>query len=188
MQTIENAYIAVELQDQSLAGFRQTLQSSLSEAGLSTETPERGAHVSLSYILGETTEEHLNALVRRISSQRIELKVKGVEVLSGETTPFDYVVLALEENDAFRHAREQIESELITKEFAGGFHTHVTLLRLPKAANASEMAAEIRDCLARVAQPYCGCMSVCGERLAVFDSQKCCRIQYRMAAAAKSRS
>ncbi len=184
MRKIENPYIAVELQERSLAPVRRSLLARLAESGLNAEEPEGGAHISLGYGLGERTEEDLLLLARRLARLRLELKVKGIEVLRGLSTPFDYIVLALEENEAFRRARGQVESALTTKEMPGGFRAHVSLLRVPKGAAALDLACASRPLLERAAQAHCGGLSVCGERLAVFDGCHRCRIECRMTAAA----
>jgi hypothetical protein len=112
---IEDAYISLELETQPLEPIRQRLQASLRAAGISHEEPERGAHVSISYTLGAGYHDTLERIIDNIATNRIELRVRAVEVLQGLTTPFDYVTLTLEESDEFRRAKSEVESKFPTR-------------------------------------------------------------------------
>ncbi|MCM2281081.1 MAG: hypothetical protein NDI61_04460 [Bdellovibrionaceae bacterium] len=185
---IQDPYIAVEFTDTALHSIRESLQRALASCGVATEKPERDAHISLGYGLGCETENRIKDLAQRVAASHIELRVVGVEVLAGLTTPYDYVVLVLEENDVFRRVREQIESELVTKSMPGGLHVHTTLLRVPKNSNAESdesltVARAARARLQEACRPLCGRMRVRGEKVAVFDREKCCRLQCPMPAA-----
>lgn len=204
---IEDPYIAVEVPDQCLESLREKARQVLQSYGLSAELPERSAHVSLGYATGCETESRLTDLALRLAQSRMELRAKGMEILPGLTTPYDYVVLLLEEDEAFRRAREQIDAELPTRQMPGGFRAHVTLLRIPKAsvgyeaANGQPHAADThgttvphtfpskpppvgRELESVLDHALVGeeSVNVRGEMLAVFDRGKCCRIQCRMAA------
>lgn len=179
---IENAYISLELEAPVLAPIRERIKEKMAQ--WQVEVPLRDAHISLGYTIGCEREERLAALLRIIARRQIEFRISGVEVLEGLTTPYDYIVLTLEEPDEFCQARQHVEANCKVKRFAGGFKLHVTLLQVAKGSVPFNSREPVRRSLEEATKPLCQEAKIRGQSVAVFDQQCRCRLECSLSRAA----
>lgn len=178
MNAIENAYFAVECRAKPIEPIRRCFLEHLNKSGFHAEAPAQALHVSLCYCQGRLSEEKIEALARELANEKIELKVSGVELLRGLSTPCDYIALTLEESESFHRAKAMAETELPLKKFQGGFKVHVSLLQVPKGALDDIDFTYLNAQLAELARPFCLQTLICGEALSVFDENRTCRFQF----------
>jgi hypothetical protein len=183
MNIIENAYLAIQLQAKPVEPIRKVFLDHLLSKDIKVEVPSSGVHVSLCYSVGCQRQDKLERLAKALASEKIEMRVTGVELLEGMSTPYDYVTLTLE-SDSFSRAKSKAEGELCSKTFAGGFKVHVSLLQVPKGTLDDVDFSYLNSYLADLAQEFCGCTTLCGEAVSVFDSTRTCRIQFQLPQAA----
>jgi hypothetical protein len=179
---IENAYLAVELQAKPVEPVRRVFLEHLSNKGIEVEIPKTGVHVSLCYSVGACREEKLDQLAKNLASEKIEMRATGVELMKGLSTPYDYVTLRLEESESFVRAKTCAERELRARWFPGGFKVHVSLLQVPKGTLDDVDFEYLNNYLAELAKDFCGCTTLCGECVSVFDQARKCRIKIQIAA------
>ncbi len=180
---IRDAYISVKIDDRGLEGLRDGLRSLFSEAGVECERASSASHVSIAYGEGDVEIEALERVASEIASLPFSVHVAGFELLKGETTPFDYLVVVLE-GSSFGTAQSISSGVMKTRSFAGGFRSHVSLLKFPKnslsATWAEHVLAEMNACqgLAR----FFGQRRLQGSSVAVFGSDRHCCLTKSIAA------
>ncbi len=183
MNVIENAYLAIELQAKPVEPIRKVFLDHLLSKDIDVEVPTSGVHVSLCYSVGCQRQDKLEKLARTLALEKIEMRVTGVELLKGMSTPYDYVTLTLD-SDAFVRAKSKAEGALGSKSFPGGLKVHVSLLQVPKGALDDVDFAYLNSYLAELAEDLCACTTLFGECVSVFDSTRTCRIQFQLPKAA----
>lgn len=138
MNVIRDAYISVEICDRGLDQLREGLSAILGQC----EVASSAAHVSIAYGEGDVEIEALDRVASEIAALPFSVCVAGFEILEGGVTPYDYLVVELE-GDSFGAAKTCASSCMKTREFAGGFRSHVSLLKFPKGAVSLEWARGI---------------------------------------------
>lgn len=96
-------------------------------------------------MLGNNRYVDLAGLVKTISNYAFEFKVTGLELLAGNTTNKDYLVLKVEAPDNFYKALNHIERESETLKFPGGFKTHISLYAVAKNTLTPEAIHELEE-------------------------------------------
>lgn len=129
---IRDAYISVEISGEALKSFRWGLRNALHGQGVLCEESSPTAHVSIAYTLGESEIHDIKAMVSEIAEEGFEVRFTGFEVLRGQMTPYDYLVMTIESDGDVQHAIEVVQQKMPIKQFDGGFRGHVSLLRFPK--------------------------------------------------------
>jgi hypothetical protein len=181
--TIRDAYISVEIDDRGLEGLRDGLRSLFGESGVECERASSASHVSIAYGEGDVEVEALERVASEIAALPFSVHVAGFEILEGETTPFDYLVVALE-GSSFGTAQSVASGQMKTRTFAHGFRSHVSLLKFPKGGVKKEWAE-------KVLQEMNGCQSLArffGQRrlrgcaVTVFGSDRQCCLMKSIAA------
>lgn len=174
--TLQDAYISVEVADSGLDFLRESLRSLFGASGVGCELASNGSHVSIAYGEGEIAVEALERLASEIAALPFSVRVASFEFLEGLSTPFDYLVVNLEGAGAFRAAVEAVEGCMKTKAFAGGFRSHISLLKFRKGALprawAEEVIAEMNACQSAV---HALGRRVClqGAQVSVFGADRC---------------
>ena len=128
----QNPYFAIEIEGQHLRILREGLIRAIASQGTVCEEASNDLHISIAYARGLTDLDHVAMIARQIASSRFEVNVDHFAILEGEATPFDYLVLCLDQSPDFHHAVEVVERALAIRKFHGGFKSHVSLLRFPK--------------------------------------------------------
>ena len=180
MNTIENAYLAVELHAKPVEPVRRVFLDHLKSQNIDVEIPSRGVHVSLCYSMGQTCKDQLEHLAKILASECMEMRVTGAQLLRGQTSPYDYVTLTLEGCASFARAKAYVEDALPTRNFPGGFKVHVSLLQVPKGALDDVDFDYVNSYLEDLAKDVCGGIRLAGECVRVFDQSRCCRIQCQL--------
>lgn len=167
MEKIKNPYFSVELNGDAIVGLKERLKSALKARGVPCEDASASAHVSIAYTEGDAPVQELERIASEITHRTKEgfkLPTRGLEIFEGLSTPFDYLVLSLEAEGAFRRALDVVEGRLSTRRFQGGFKSHVSLLRFKKGALAQMKA------LCEQLTGECPCLM--GERICVYDTNR----------------
>jgi 2'-5' RNA ligase len=147
-KTIHNACISIELDIERLRPLQMTLSEVLENRGIASESVPSEAHLSLAYGCGDAGMERVFRAVRKIAALVAQQKtnfparIVGFDILEGQSTPFDYLVLALEGGENFRHAVKAAERVMVCRDFEGGFKSHVSLLRLSKSVLSNKRTKE----------------------------------------------
>lgn len=186
MNTIRDAYISIEIKDQNLGNFRSGLQSALRDQGLSCEAPAADLHVSIAYGQGEIGMDRLSETVREIARRGFMVRAKGFEILEGRSTPYDYLVIALESSGAIQDAVSTASGRMATKRFAGGFKSHVSLLRFAKGSICRTALADlIRELNASHGAAFALGRYLCleGDSIRVYNPEMQCCLQVAIRAA-----
>jgi hypothetical protein len=133
-------------------------------------------HVSIAYAEGSAPLNELKGIASEIATRDFSLGVRGLEVLQGETTPYDYLVLSLDGGMAFQSAVSRVEKRLSTRQFTGGFKTHVSLFKFTKGILKPEVARSL--CARLASRLKLERLTVHGERVCVYDSsrEQCCQV------------
>jgi 2'-5' RNA ligase len=179
-QTIRDAYISVEIRDTALQALREGLKRSLQDIGIGCEVASHDAHVSIAYGDGDVALSELEETAREITCRPFTVNVVGFEILHGLTTPFDYLVIKLSSDGAFQDAVNSAADHMETKNFHGGFHSHVSLLRFPKGSLDNDAARRlIREMnAAQSGAMALGCRPCLrGDSVSVFDPERRCCLQ-----------
>lgn len=177
---IRDAYISVEIKDGALQHLREGLKKSLEAIGIECEVASHDAHVSIAYGEGDVALSELEETAREITGKPFMVHVDGFEILHGLTTPYDYLVIKLRADGAFENAVRCASDHMTTKNFDGGFHSHVSLLRFPKGELDSWAAKELvhdmnaaqRGAFALGCRPF-----LKGNCVSVFDPDRRRRLQ-----------
>jgi hypothetical protein len=128
---IRDAYVSVEIADRGLEGLSSGLAALFADAGIECERASSAAHVSIAYGEGDVEFEALERVASEIAALPFSVHVAGFEILKGETTAFDYLVVVLE-GLSFGTAQLVASGCMKTRSFEGGFRSHVSLLKFPK--------------------------------------------------------
>lgn len=139
---IRDAYISVEIANDGLDCLRDGLRSHFDLSGIGCENASTAAHVSIAYGEGDVEIEALERITSEIAALPFSVHVSGFEILSGESTPFDYLVVALE-GSSVHEAVSTASGQMKTKSFGGAFRSHLSLLKFPKGSISLEWAAQI---------------------------------------------
>lgn len=181
---IKDAYVSVELKERALKGFRESARRSLARRGFECEDASECAHVSIAYGEGDVNFDDAQSLAFSIARAPFEVRVTGVEILEGRSTPYDYLVLTIESRGCVQNAVEAATQVLPTREFCDGFKSHVSVLRFKKGkmSQLSKTAAKdwLRSQIRRGGLPSKACLSLEGERVCVFtsDREKCIQVPF----------
>lgn len=182
--TIRDAYISVEIEDLGLERLRDGLRSFFRETGLPCENASSASHVSIAYGEGDVEIDALEKVASEIAAFPFSVHVAGFELLSGETTPFDYLVVTLE-GSSFGAAQSCASGTMKTRSFNGGFCSHVSLLKFPRGlvskAWIEKILCEMNDCQA--AACLVNRRSLRGSAVSVFGSDRRCRLMKAFTAA-----
>ena len=166
MEEVVQPYISIEVNPQSVELVCAKLAQTLTTLGISVERNTQNFHVSLAYVLGNCDKSVLAQIAQKIAANKLEAKISGVEILEGQTTGYDYVALSFESNNQFASCSEEISKELSTREFDGGFRTHLTLFRMKKGALNKTSLESVCECLSK----NCEQQIVSAEAVSVFNS------------------
>jgi hypothetical protein len=174
-ETIENAYISVELNAGAVGGFRDGLLRDLSAQGLACEQASAHTHVSIAYTEGEIEVESVRVVAAQIARQAFQVEVTGFEILEGQTTEYDYLVMTLKSSGDFQNAVDLVNGELSCRHFDGGFKSHVSLLKFRK-----ELPSEMKEQVSRYAHSLNelpeasvgACLCLQGECVCVFNPNR----------------
>jgi hypothetical protein len=185
---IPNAYISVSLNDEIIGGFQRALSESLALEGIECENSSAHAHVSIAYTEGECQMDLAERLAKKIASCSFEVNAGLFEVLEGQTTPYDYLVLSLDgASSALQNACSVVEGALRTRQFQGGFKSHVSLLKFKKGSITLERLEELveemnasQNAVLALGRRIC----LEGECVCVFDPNRQCRIEVKIRPAA----
>lgn len=185
--TVRDAYISVEIADHNLESLRGGLKELLNETGVDCELASSAAHVSIAYGEGDIALDALDRVSSEIAALPFQVRVSGFDVLTGETTPFDYLVVNLEAEGSFGAAVEAAQGCMKTKNFAGGFRSHISLLKFAKGAlsraDADQIVGEMNTihAVARVLGRPLVCLK--GAHVSVFGADRSCRLSKSFCAA-----
>lgn len=177
---LRDAYFAIELKSEALDGFRRGLKQTLESSGVTCEDAAPSVHVSIAYTQGEAGFEEVIEVANEIARDPFEVKVSGFEIIEGQCTPYDYLVFSLEASRAFEHAVDVVEDHWRVRQFHGGFKSHVSLLRFQKGSLAERAVKHlIRELNASSGAAFAlgAKLSLEGENVCVFTSQRECCIQ-----------
>ena len=130
-EKIHDAYVAVELKKGLLEALRSGLKASLNDRELVCEDSSAALHVSVAYGEGEVVRERLEDALSAIANQGFRARVTGFDILEGLETPFDYLVLCID-SEALGSVVDEVGECMRVREFNGGLHHHVSLLRFKK--------------------------------------------------------
>lgn len=174
-RTIRDAYISVEIADGGLEKLREGLRSLFHDCNVDCEIASSAAHVSIAYGEGDVEMEALERVASEIASLPFSVNVVGFEILPGQTTPYDYLVVSLE-GHSFGAAQSVASGCMKTREFHGGFSSHVSLLKFPRGSvsRAHKILAEMNETQA-VARAFKR-RALIGSKVGVFGADKQCRI------------
>lgn len=141
---VRDPYISVAIRDAGLSRLRGLLSEALNECGIWCENASSDLHVSIAYADGETSIQEIGELANQIANDGFNVHAHRFEVLQGRTTPFDYLVLTIDDSRGdFACALGKIEKQLGTLKFSDGFKCHVSLLRFAKGAFDGAWAARL---------------------------------------------
>ena len=181
--TIRDAYISVEIDDCGLEGLRDGLRSLFGDSGVECERASSASHVSIAYGEGDVEIEALERVASEIAALPFSVHVAGFEILKGETTPFDYLVVVLE-GSSFGTAQSVASGCMKTRVFKNGFRSHVSLLKFPKGCLsetwASRIINEMNGCQAL--SRFFGQRQLRGSAVSVFGSDRQCCLMKSIAA------
>ena len=173
-QTIRDAYISVEISDGGLESLREGLRALFEDCDVDCEIASSAAHVSIAYGEGEVEMDALERVASEIAALPFSAHVVGFDILEGQSTPFDYLVVSLE-GSSFEQAQSVASGCMKTREFNGGFHSHVSLLKFPRGSvsKAHRILAEMNETQA-VARAFKR-RSLTGSKVGIFASdRRCC--------------
>ena len=181
-RTIRDAYISVEIADHGLEALRDGLRTLFGECGATCENAASASHVSIAYGEGDVEVEALERVANEIAALPFNVQVVGFEILHGEITPFDYLVVELE-GSSFGSAHSVASGCMKTRAFHGGFRSHVSLLKFPRGSisRAHKILAEMNKCQA--AARFFARRALRGSSVNVFGSDRQCRLMKSIAAA-----
>ena len=188
-QQIENAYISVELKADAIKRFRSGLRESFQSQGIACEDASANPHVSIAYGEGHVGLDEIGEVAEEIASTGFQVRAKSFELLSGQTTNFDYLVICVESSGDFANAVDLIEDHMQVKTFEGGFKSHVSLLKFEKGSLARDAAEElVRELNASQGAVFAlgRCLCLEGQCVCVFGAERqcCLRAEINGAAAA----
>lgn len=166
MEVVNQPYISVDINPNSVQAVFEKLSQSLDQLGISAERSHLNLHVSLAYVLGSCEKNVLAEIAKKVAEQKLEATVCGVEILEGQTTGYDYIALSFESNNDFVNCSKELSFELSTREFSGGFRAHLTLFRLKKGAIAKERAHTLCQSLSQ----KCDRSKVSAQAVSIFNS------------------
>jgi hypothetical protein len=181
-RSIQNPYISVALKGEKLNGISFGLQETLKNQGVDCESASQSVHVSIAYTEGAASYQAIQAIAAEIAFEGFAVRASKFEILEGQASPYDYLVLSIDSDGAFKQAVEIVEGRLATRRFEGGFKSHVSLLKFRKGTLASEWAkALVRELNASQGAAFAlgRWLHFEGESVCVFDPDRNCCIEVR---------
>ena len=177
--TINNAYVSVEINDSGLETMREGLRSMFGESGIGCEIASSAAHVSIAYGEGEVAVEALDRVASEIAALPFTVRASGFELLKGVATEFDYLVVTLDHEQCFGAAVEAVQGCMKTKSFAGGFRSHVSLLKFAHGSFSRSWAERViaeMNASHSAARALGWRVSLKGAQISVFTSDRQCHL------------
>jgi len=181
--TIKDACISVGLRDEVFESLRESLWRILEHQGLGCERVGAVTHVSVAYTQGESEVGTIEEVATRIASRSFFIQGKGLGILEGRTTPYDYLVLEVDGGDAFASAIDLIGERFSIRRFEEGFKSHISLLRFPKGALSARgregLVHELAEQALIIGSNPCLCFE--GECVRVFNPnhEVCLQVRFR---------
>jgi hypothetical protein len=161
------AYICVDINTDGVFAISRQIKPTLKLLGIPF-VEQLNTHVSVAYCEGAMSLSDIEVYCEEICQIPMSLKVSGLELLRGLTTPYDYIVANVvgEELD---YAHGLISSENATKLFSGGFKKHITLFQIDKETVSKEDA----ETLSAVLESGINTSVILGAAsVSVFDSER----------------
>jgi hypothetical protein len=124
---LDNTLIAYSIDEPAIERLKKELQTELAKLGVSAKLSPHPAHVSVAYITEPVEKNELTDIMwegKNIGAFRGEELV----FLPGLSTPYNYVALEVKAPSRFFQFQDQIEESFHTKNFKGGFKTHLSLV------------------------------------------------------------
>lgn len=148
-EVIENAYISVEVDGESLEPLYKSIMDVLNTLDIKVKISER-PHLSLAYTVGETSLSKLEEVIDEIAEAPFLIESTGIYIIQGETFPVDYISLTVKNNDDFLYAQEFVaENCKIRTSFMGkDFIAHISLFTMEKGLES------VHDDLARIIEMH----------------------------------
>jgi hypothetical protein len=179
---IQNPYISIALKGERLSGFSCGLQDALKSQGVECESASASAHVSIAYTEGSASYQAIQDIASEIACEGFAVRASKFEILEGQSSPYDYLVLSIDADGAFRQAVEIVEGRLATRRFEGGFKSHVSLLKFRKGTLVSAWAqAFVRELNASQGAAFAlgRRLHFEGESVCVYDLDRNCCLEVR---------
>lgn len=147
-EPVRNPYISVAIRDAGLSRLRSVLSEVLNGCGVACENASADLHVSIAYGDGEATVSEIGHLANQIANDGFQVHAHRFEVLEGRTTPYDYLVLTIDDiRGDFACALNKIEKQIGTMKFSASssekFISHVSLLRFAKGSFNGAWGAQL---------------------------------------------
>jgi len=179
MSKVTNAYVSVELKSAKLRVLCGELKQTLAEQNIVSEDAAASIHITLAYGQGEIGMAGLKSALEAVARDgKFKDQAKGFEILRGQTTSFDYLVLTIDGGGDVDRAVSNVGSQFemrgsAIRHFEGGFKTHVSLLKFPKGVlsdwDAHHLARELNASYgAAFALGQCICLE--GECICAFSA------------------
>lgn len=173
---VSNPYISVEIKDVGLNRLRSSLLDVLATEGIEGELSSPALHVSIAYGDCEASLPEIQELANAIASDGFNVRAHKFEILEGSATPFDYLVLSIDDNEGdFKDAVGKVEKRFQTRQFVNGFNRHISLLRFAKGSMDTEWARDlVRELNASHGAVYAlgRVMSLEGDSVCVYGSDR----------------
>jgi hypothetical protein len=132
MQLVADACLLVDVNLEGISSLCHSVQRVFEELGITATLSPQSHHVSIGYTMGSINIDHLVDVAREIAEQPLTLAFSGIEILRGQTTDKDYVVLRVAHNPEIEYAISLITENAPTRTFGDGFQAHLTLLTIER--------------------------------------------------------
>lgn len=128
-----NPFLSLKINPDDISPLVSSITKLLSQFGVPYQLCNN-EHVSLAYVLGDYKKEEIDFVVDEICEKGISVRVIGVDILEGLTTPFDYLALKISQDDEFEYAKGYIREHFKIKEDFGGkpFAPHISIIKFEK--------------------------------------------------------
>jgi hypothetical protein len=144
-----NPYLSLKIDESDILPIVRSVAKILDQLDIVYKLSNR-FHISLAYVIGDHKKEEFYDVLKEIAEAEIIVRPIGIELLEGQTTPYDYLSLKLNQPDDFEYAKGLIKENFKIKENFGGttFSPHISLAILDKTETA-KLSKEDRDYLCR---------------------------------------
>lgn len=132
MKLITDGCLLIDVSAEKISQLAGAIKSVFTELGIECRPIAQSHHISVGYIVGNFSIEHLKDVAKEIAEKPFHLTFSGIEILRGVTTNQDFIALKVAENSDLDYAVGLLAENAPIRTFKEGFKTHLSLLTIEK--------------------------------------------------------
>ena len=139
---MDHTLIAYAVFEPTVTKLKSQVQAALKELKVKTSQTDAPSHISVAQIPGSYDEKVLEEL---LLDGKLNSSFQGSELTFLEGTEANFIALKLQTPKQYQLFQKELDRELETRKWPGGFKAHISLVKGDKTVLTKEIFEKIKD-------------------------------------------